>query len=478
MESKLMELLNQYTEEYKNLKEEYQQKRTKQTLYEELLQILSNYQYEENKLSITILLNTIYGNNIYVDEFYQILLQKDKLKLIKDFIEKINKDYIELKDNNKILKIRINRNFEMFKSAKSVKTSMKYRTPISESKNDIFNIKRIISYYEASGLISRKEELLLINEIELYNRKLESSIKNSPKENDYTESLYNEIPNILTIGYQEHDAIEVSQSRKPSLDKFVKEITNLINVINSEEINELLESYKKYNLDNSEYNYILVKILDTYLEDLLTLYELLIDKKVYSRRKARTDVIKDYYQTLEKYLIIRNYYNKSNEYVIKEDTNEEVEDEEPINEASKKILIYSRSEINLTKDKIISDMSDIPYEYYENIYDLLVKFKEGKIGNKKIKPIIVGNKSQGHFELKDDNIRIVLKHVKDNIYNVFGVLIKKANNDMNGYKIINSRTIPDISTEDKLKRQLELSEITEKELYRIVQEKGRRNGRK
>ena len=49
---------------------------------------------------------------------------------------------------------------------------------------------------------------------------------------------------------------------------------------------------------------------------------------------------------------------------------------------------------------------------------------------------------------------------------------------MNGYKIINSRTIPDISTEDKLKRQLELSEITEKELYRIVQEKGRRNGRK
>lgn len=474
MEAKLVEILNRYTEEYMNLKNEYYQKRTIQTLYEELLQLLSDYKNEENKLAISVLLDTIYGNNIYIDEFYQLLLQDD-VEQMKKFIEKVNKDYIDLKNNNKTLKIRISRSFDIYQSAKRVKVSLKYKTPISDSKNDICNVKKIISYYEVSGVISSREELLLINEIELHNRKIETTKRNYSNEKEYTEALYNEIPNILNIGYQEHDIIEVSHDRKNSLDKFANEIIALLPHINLEEIEELLESYKKYNIDNSEYNYIIVKVLDSQLEELITLYQLLIDKKVYSKRKARMDVIKEYYQTLEKYLIIRNCYNKSNEYIVEEDTSS-LETEEK--ETDKKTLIYSRTDANITKSKLISDMSDISYEYYENIYDLLMGFKDGRIGNKKIKTIQVGNKSQGHIELKDDNIRIVLKHVKDNIYNVLGVLIKKANNDMSGYRIICNRATPDISTLDKLKRQLELSEITEKELYKLVQEKGRKNGRK
>ena len=36
---------------------------------------------------------------------------------------------------------------------------------------------------------------------------------------------------------------------------------------------------------------------------------------------------------------------------------------------------------------------------------------------------------------------------------------------------------PDISTEEKLNTHLKLSELTEKELERLVTEKGRKNGR-
>ena len=470
---KLITLLDKYQDEYKKMKEKYKIKRTDQTLYEELINILTEGSLEENKLSISMLLDTIYKDDIYINEFYRILLQNDNEILINEFIEKIKKEYTNLKHNNKSLKIRIDRNYEMYLSSKRVKASLKYQTPISKSKNDIFNIKRIISYYETSGIISNKEELLLINEIELHNRKIETNRKKSSEEQDYTKNLYNEIPNILNIGFQEHDVIEVFKDRKKSLDKFAFEIINIIDSITIEEINDLLESYEIYNLDNSEYNYILVSVLDVYLEELITLYELLIDKEVYQHRMGRLEVIKNYYQTLEKYLTVRNYYNKISEYVPDETPNEEL-----IKETSKeKRLIYSRSNVNITKAKLISDMADIPYEYYETVYDLITKFKNGTIGIKELKTLTSHKQFRGHLELKYDQVRIIIKHVKDNIYNVLGVFAKKDDNDIPMYRVMTNRMTSDVSTDKLLSHQLELSEITEKELEELVKEKSRKGTR-
>ena len=123
-------------------------------------------------------------------------------------------------------------------------------------------------------------------------------------------------------------------------------------------------------------------------------------------------------------------------------------------------------------------MSNISYEDYEIIFDLINKFKDGTLGNKKIKTIKVGSKSQGHIEMKDDQVRDILKRVKDNIYCVLGVLIKKADNEMEGYKTITSRETPNVSTDKLLENQLALSEKTEEELEKLIKEKARKNGRK
>ena len=155
----------------------------------------------------------------------------------------------------------------------------------------------------------------------------------------------------------------------------------------------------------------------------------------------------------------------------------DIKEESNTKYSGKKRIIYSRSDVNITKTKLISDMSNIPKEYYEDIYDLINKFKNGTLGTKKIKTILSGNKSDGHIELKGDGVRVILKYVNNNIYNVLGAFIKKANNDMNTYRIIISRKTPDISTEKKLATQLELSKQTEEELEKIVKEKGRKNGR-
>lgn len=96
LNDKLITLLTQYIEHYKELREQYKHQRTNQTLYEELLETLNN-NLEDNKINIAILLNVIYNNDIYEKEFYRVLLQANKKEELKQFIDKTNADYLELK---------------------------------------------------------------------------------------------------------------------------------------------------------------------------------------------------------------------------------------------------------------------------------------------------------------------------------------------------------------------------------------------
>lgn len=457
----------------KKIKNEYNIKRTNITLYKELLNLLQDTNVQDNKMFASILLNTIYGNNIYVDELCNILYNSNYQQGLSNFIAKILNEYNKLKNVTYQLKKRIDRNYDMVQTAYRVRKSLSIKAKILDSKNDIFNLKKIINYYNMAGVISNKEEILLLNEIELYNRKIASKY-GAKEEQEYTEQLYNELPNILNIGFQELDEVEVALERKTTLDSFVKEIKNLTSVIDKEQIIELFEMYKKYNLEDREYNYIILQILQDFLEELLTIYVLLLDKEYNSKRRQRIELIKDYYNLLEKYSIIMNYYNEITEYVSEElfevDESLQIQSEE-------RRLIYSRSTQNITNAKILSDMRNFPYENYEKIEQLIFQFKEGSLGSKKIKTIHKGNKSDGHIELKDDDIRIVLRRVKENIYCVLGVFIKKANNDTNTYRIMTNRMTPDISSDEKLSMQLELSKYTEEELSKLVKEKSRKNGR-
>lgn len=471
---KLINLIKQYIDEFKTIKEEYKQKRVAISLYEELIEALNNYENEENKIFISILLNSIYGNNIYVDEFYRIKYLPKKEEELKKFIDKIINEYNDLKIDTQNLKQRISRNQGIISSAHRVIASLKYQTQISQSQNDISNIKRIINYYEISGVISNHEELLLINEIELHNRKIATK-RASNEEKVYTENLYNEIPNILTIGFEQFEPIDVSKDKKNTLDKFVKEIISLINYLGVDEINNIIESYQKYNLETNEYNYMIIKVLDNYLEELLTLYQLLIDKEIYTNRAERNEVIKNYYEVLEKYVTIINYYKKLNEFIPEQEN--EHNEEENLESQEEKKLIYSRSEVNITKAKIISDMDDVPNEYYDTVNDLLTRFKNGTINKKEFKTLTNKKSFKGYSELKYDQVRIILKHIHDNVYAVLGVFAKKTNNDMNMYERIINRTIPKIDTKSKLETQLELTKITEEELEKIFKEKARKGTR-
>lgn len=157
---------------------------------------------------------------------------------------------------------------------------------------------------------------------------------------------------------------------------------------------------------------------------------------------------------------------KKNQYLLKKKKAKET-----------KRLIYSTSLANPTKAKIIGDMDYIPREYYSRVYELIDNFINGTNAPGEIKPLSNNKRAKGVFELKDDQVRIVFKHIKDNIYNIIGAFAKKANNDTTMYQTMFSRMIPDVSTEEKLAKQLEIGYLTNKQLKELLLTKGRKGTR-
>lgn len=483
MQSKLKELLDRYIDEYNEIKARYEELTVKCQLYKELISYFdeTNIDLVNNKVSISLLLNTIYNDDIYEREFYNLLYKLERGECnnkneIRSFLSMINKDYSRVAKEEDNLRNRINRIKHVVSSARRARLSFKYNNPIDDTKYVNGDLRRIINYYESSGEISNKEALLCINDLDFYNRNVITSKKNNKKEEEYASRIYNEIPNILNAGYEVIKEPEVDISRRASLNRIVEEITNTLRCTKKDKIIALLESYEKYELDNNEYNYVIIKVLNNFNEELISYYQLLLDKETYSKISNRREIIEDYYTELIRYLVVRDYYNKYNEVIIDEE-DITLTDEEEKELQDEKRLVYSTSLANPTKAKIIGDIEYVPKEYYTTILDLITRFKKGTTVRGEVKPLGNNKKLKKIMELRSDQVRIIFKHVKDNIYNIMGVFTKKDDNNIMMYQTIANRIVTDISSDIKLKRALDIAEITEKELENIVQTKGRKGTR-
>ena len=70
-----------------------------------------------------------------------------------------------------------------------------------------------------------------------------------------------------------------------------------------EDIVRILENYERYDLENNEYNYIIIKVLNNISNELISYYNLLLEKDTYSFRRNRREIIEDYYMELNLSLI-------------------------------------------------------------------------------------------------------------------------------------------------------------------------------
>lgn len=468
---KITKLLEDYIKENKGIKEEYKDLEIKISLFSELLTYLDmDYSnMKEHSLNIDILLNSIYYNFDYSNLFYKYLNQmlNSEYDNMKSFIKNLNMEYKNAIERFKTLENQIKNNKNRVSSAYRVILSIKNNTPILESKYDIINVKKIINYYETKGIIETKEDLLLCNEIEYFNRNLKST---NLTEKINTSNLYNELPNILSGGFEDFDVVEISRSRKEVLDKYVSQIKSFINF--EDDITYSFESYRKFITEDNEFRYVVNEVIKGYVYDLLEYYEIINDLETYKNATLRNEAISAYYKLLNKYVEIRKYYEEISKLDL---TEEEISAE--LLSVNKRKVIFTHPSSNPTKSRLILDMKGIPNEYYDIVLDLLNRFTNGKISNKEFKSLTNNKKASGYTELRRDQIRIVTKHIKDNIYDVVGVFVKKSDNDIQQYRTMFNRLITDIDTENLELKELELSKLTMIELEDLVSEKARKSSR-
>ena len=261
----LENLLDTYINEVNKRRERFNELGEIKSLYLELIDYLKlDYvTLNEDKEELAKLFYAIYKNDIYFQSLNDILqtLNDDKECQLrfKKLCSDIYLDYKKILEEKNTLKVQIDGSKLMVDSVNRVKLCFRNRLPI-KNRYDIDNIKKIISYYQLACVISNKEEVLLINEIELYNRNVVTQ-KNNNVECNYADRIYEEIPNILNAGFYLYvdadEEIEITDERKKTIEMFVKTLFDTItNAKTDEVINELKQYYDFYKLDDNEYKYI------------------------------------------------------------------------------------------------------------------------------------------------------------------------------------------------------------------------------
>ncbi|MGM9878233.1 MAG: hypothetical protein ACI33S_06270 [Bacilli bacterium] len=129
------------------------------------------------------------------------------------------------------------------------------------------------------------------------------------------------------------------------------------------------------------------------------------------------------------------------------------------------------------KAKVLSDMKDIPEEYYETVLYLINGFRNNTLSRSEMKILRNDKMMDKCIELRYDQIRVILKPIKNNIYAVLGLFVKKNNNDVRCYHSISSRDIPKINSKEDAELYRDYSLIIMNELEQLVMMHGRKGTR-
>lgn len=110
-----------------------------------------------------------------------------------------------------------------------------------------------------------------------------------------------------------------------------------------------------------------------------------------------------------------------------------------------------------------------PEDSYNAVINLLIRFKNGHLMPSQRKNLISANAlTRGYSEIRDDQIRIIYKRLKDNEYAIVGAFIKKADNNLLTYQTICERN----------QRLLISDEEFEKNFFEQLTQNAHRGGRR
>lgn len=324
---------------------------------------------------------------------------------------------------------------------KRIKTNLKFGKKISSHQYE-----ELLKLFERKGLTDKQKILLLEK---LRNHNVRTHIEDERKL-DYSK-IY-EITNIELLGFEEFENITwIEDERKKELDSLIQAVKNL--GIDEDITIHMLPSYKgnfkfSQNYELSHIKYLYITLLKYYQDEILEAQQELNKLENYLDKEYRDYLVKLCKDNINNYLIIRKKYDD-----ILSKYNSDFENLEEENDIYR--FHYAAKESGITYFE--SDLKDMEKDTYKSIKELIIKFKKGLLNDMQTKQL--NEAFPGNKEIKDDQIRIIYRHVKDNEYVIVGVFSKKDDNPIKEYKRICNRPVSkiinDTEIEDTILEQLD-----------------------
>ena len=248
--------------------------------------------------------------------------------------------------------------------------------------------------------------------------------------------------NMLNSGYEE---IKIEQVNNNKLEKVIKDT---INALESNPISSIDDILHVSNLTTKEKEYVYKRILKYYQDEIYLLISALKDKDFYFNISILQTIKTEYKELYQKYMFIRNKLDELDKKEDKHDfKTEETKEETSIenNNMEENYLYYSSNNLGVDKCFFVKDLENMREESYSTVLDLIKEFKSGNTKNLKYL-----STNSNFMELKEDQVRIVLKPLGNKNYSVMGAFIKKSDNDRPTYENLFKRPVAKIDPEYSL----------------------------
>lgn len=436
----LKSLLYNYVRDYLDKNKRKRELDYKKSLYEELIKIL-NSSFEEqinNKLSLAMLLENIYGTSVPLNHITKLLNQMLKLRgkeksidlyfdaeqQLNDIKEKVNSEYQELLVEREQLDKYLVENAIRKRCFVMINYKLKNSQPIVSGEFEELSLFFDEIHLEPSIQVK------LFEHIKIHNMNCKDRFSKHDSEKY-------KLLNMMNFGFEIIDDGSIDYDSRAD-----KEVELQYKLIEYYDIDEFIKQLPLRYTDTNLLQAVVVGLINKIQSELSEQIELIKDKDFYIDRELRDSIYGDFSKKLEIYIHLRNYYDT-------------FENEQAETIADDKILVYAERPSG--KPYILDDIEDVPTEYLTTVSRLLDNLKSGNISKAQFGGF--GEKYPAFRKLKRDQIRIVLKLVAESTYCVLGVGVKKEQRGNSLYsKLCSREAVSDIplalTKKDEIEDQL------------------------
>lgn len=338
-------------------------------------------------------------------------LLEDEIKAIDEKIEKYIKRFkreqeeLEISYNN--LKRKAEEKSSKIANYKSALLCLNHDAAIPKVVED-----EIIDYLVASK--AEEKNIIIMREI------INNHNKKANKQDDDIDSTIFEMVQYQKEKYEVSYKVEITERLSGTVEMIHQRID--VGDYDLIDINES-SGYKEEDIE-----YIYKSLLNIYIKEEQEAISSL-NSKTYADEELRELAVLYYKEARDKYDLILEKYNK-----YKAMKQEKLEArQEVVNE----ILFLDKQ--GSGKIYLFDDIKFITKENYDRVITLMKDFRVGIIKPDKIKPLQDFEKTSKLYELKDDQVRIIYRNVKEKVYLFIGVVVKKDTKDRPMIATISSR---------------------------------------